>query len=304
MAYLTRKPVTPQDIEIAKSRILKPVTPLQIQATSIEKPETDYQTEVAPEMVVPPQDVLPKNAEPVMPWSQGIPNPQARQLELATGGRVNFQDAGSATLSINPMLDNINPNTISGAALPAAGITIAAIADKFNVSLEDAGRMLKRLYTGPEGLVIGGERLTEEAKPKVETFPSSEKQTTTLVTKKPDQIETDIGLTPPTIDTKLPGLKPDTGEDTSVLYSKKTDLTEKDYNKLKQFIIDTYPVNKDDPNLFPAVQKYSEKFGGNLSNTAEDLGLNRKSMIQVAERRGIKLEGKGSTGTTKIKDLD
>ena len=73
---------------------------------------------------------------------------------------------------------------------------------------------------------------------------------------------------------------------------------------MKQFIIDTYSVNKDDPNLFPAIQKYSEKFGGNLSNTAENLGLDRKAMIQSGERRGFKFEGKGSTGTTKIKDLD
>jgi hypothetical protein len=80
--------------------------------------------------------------------------------------------------------------------------------------------------------------------------------------------------------------------------------SENEYAKLKQFIIDTYSVNKDDPNLFPAIQKYSEKFGGNLSNTAENLGLDRKAMIQAGERRGFKFEGKGSTGTTKIKDLD
>jgi hypothetical protein len=80
--------------------------------------------------------------------------------------------------------------------------------------------------------------------------------------------------------------------------------SENEYAKLKQFIIDTYYVNKDDPNLFPAIEKYSEKFGGNLSNTAENLGLDRKAMIQAGERRGFKFEGKGSTGTTKIKDLD
>jgi hypothetical protein len=80
--------------------------------------------------------------------------------------------------------------------------------------------------------------------------------------------------------------------------------SENEYAKLKQFIIDTYSVNKDDPNLFPAIEKYSEKFGGNLSNTAENLGLDRKAMIQAGERRGFKFEGKGSTGTTKIKNLD
>jgi hypothetical protein len=80
--------------------------------------------------------------------------------------------------------------------------------------------------------------------------------------------------------------------------------SEKEYSALKQFIMDTYSVNKDDPNLFPAIQKYSEKFGGNLSNTAEDLGLNARAMAQAAERRGLKIKAKGSTGTTKVKDLD
>ena len=257
MDYLTRKPVTPQDIELARTRIQTPVAPLPMQVTSGEE----------------------------------------------LGMREGFSNG--TTLPINPMLDNVNPNTIGGAAIvPTAGITAAAIADRFNISLEDAGRMLKRIYTGPDGLIIGGDRLTEEAKPKIETFPSAEKQETTLVTKKPDQIKTDIGLTPPTIDTKLPGLKPDTGEDTSVLYSKKIKPVEKNYDELKQFIIDNYYVNKEDPNLFPAIQKYSEKFGGNLSNTAKDLGLDRRGMVQAGERRGFKFEGKGSTSTTKVEGLD
>ena len=51
-------------------------------------PETNYQTEVDPEMVVPPQDVLPKNPIPNMPSAPGIPNPQFRQFELAEGGSV------------------------------------------------------------------------------------------------------------------------------------------------------------------------------------------------------------------------
>ncbi len=88
------------------------------------------------------------------------------------------------------------------------------------------------------------------------------------------------------------------------ILGKEIATSENEYAKLKQFIIDTYSVNKDDPNLFPAIEKYSEKFGGNLSNTAEDLGLDRKAMIQSGERRGFKFEGTGSTGTTKIKDLD
>ena len=48
-------------------------------------------TEVSPEMVVPPQDVLPKNPIPNMPSVPGIPNPQDRILELSTGGGVKNQ---------------------------------------------------------------------------------------------------------------------------------------------------------------------------------------------------------------------
>jgi hypothetical protein len=92
MDYLTRKPTTVQDIELARTRIQTPVTPAPMQVTSIEQPETNYQTGVAPEMVVPPQDVLPKNPEPVMPSAPGIPNPQFRQIELAEGGRAEFAE--------------------------------------------------------------------------------------------------------------------------------------------------------------------------------------------------------------------
>ena len=61
-------------------------------------PETDYQTEVDPSMVVPPQDVLPKNPIPNMPSAPGIPDPQFRQLELAEGGRVGFAEGSEAKI--------------------------------------------------------------------------------------------------------------------------------------------------------------------------------------------------------------
>jgi hypothetical protein len=51
-----------------------------------------WETEVQPDMVVPPQDVLPKGAEPVMPFAPGIPDPQFRQLELADGGLAKLSD--------------------------------------------------------------------------------------------------------------------------------------------------------------------------------------------------------------------
>jgi hypothetical protein len=65
-------------------------------------PETNYQTEVDPGMVVPPQDVLPKNPIPNMPSAPGIPDPQFRQIELAKGGLVNIYDFSRQQKSIGP----------------------------------------------------------------------------------------------------------------------------------------------------------------------------------------------------------
>jgi len=246
MDYLTRKPVTTQDIELARTRIQTPVTPTPIQATSGEGPETDYQTEVAPEMVVPPQDVLPKNAEPVMPSAPGIPNPQNRILELATGGRVNFNEGSKLTGTGKTLEQNIKDDHKAfndyrkSIGQPTIPLDNAFIRMWQRTRLSEGGRADFQLGGSALGRILGKTALSSE----------------------------------------------------------------KEYSALKKFIIDTYSVNKDDPNLFPAIQKYSEKFGGNLSNTAENLGLDRKAMIQAGERRGFKFEGKGSTGTTKIKDLD
>jgi hypothetical protein len=55
------------------------------------------ETGVDPGMVIPPQDVLPKNPEPVMPFAPGIPNPQDRILELADGGSVERQGFGKGS---------------------------------------------------------------------------------------------------------------------------------------------------------------------------------------------------------------
>jgi hypothetical protein len=70
-------------------------------------PETDYNTEVDPGMVVPPQDVLPKNPIPNMPSAPGIPDPQFRQLELANGGRVNFSEGSKLTGTDKTLEQNI-----------------------------------------------------------------------------------------------------------------------------------------------------------------------------------------------------
>jgi hypothetical protein len=77
----------------------------QVQNTPI--PETDYNTEVDPGMVVPPQDVLPKNPIPNMSSAPGIPDPQFRQLELANGGRVNFSEGSKLTGTDKTLEQNI-----------------------------------------------------------------------------------------------------------------------------------------------------------------------------------------------------
>ena len=106
MDYLTRKPVTDKDYQAALDiSALRPKAPMPV--SSIEQPETDYQTEVQPDMIVSPQDVLPKGAEPVMPYAPGIPNPQDRILELATGGRVNFNEGSKLTGTDKTLEQNI-----------------------------------------------------------------------------------------------------------------------------------------------------------------------------------------------------
>ena len=81
-------------------------------------PETDYQTEVDPEMVVPPQDVLPKNPIPNMPSAPGIPDPQFRQIELADGGSVEVKKSKAIPMDLESVafrlfqdnLDNLSYN--------------------------------------------------------------------------------------------------------------------------------------------------------------------------------------------------
>jgi hypothetical protein len=229
MDYLTRKPTTVQDIELAKTRIQTPVP------------------------------------------SQQMPVASGEEL----GTREGFRD-GTETLSINPMLDNVNPNTIGGAAIvPAVGITAAAIADRFNISLEDAGRMLKRLYTGPEGLVIGGDRLTEEAKPDIEKFPSGDKPETSLITKIPGQTKTDIGFIPPITDTEIPGLQADKGTDTSILYKGK--MPEERLKKVEE----TYYELKKELKRIPSRAEISDKLdisSNTIGNYLDKLNLPDKKI--------------------------
>ena len=132
--YLTRKPVTTQDIELAQSRIQTPVPSQQMLAPSgeervlykepfyqqpqqsiqddIARPQVDdiplYQ-EVKPGVAIEERmpTYVPPDMSPVTPSAPGIPNPQDRQIELATGGRVNFNEGSKLTGTDKTLEQNI-----------------------------------------------------------------------------------------------------------------------------------------------------------------------------------------------------
>ena len=132
--YLTRKPVTTQDIELARTRIQTPVTPLPMQETSNEErvlnrqpfyqnpPQLFEDDSVNPQVdgiplyqgVKPGVAIeermpiyLPPDMAPVMPQVPGIPDPQYKQLELATGGRVKFGEGSKLTGTDKTLEQNV-----------------------------------------------------------------------------------------------------------------------------------------------------------------------------------------------------
>ena len=125
--YLTRKPVTTQDIELAKSRFQTQATsgeervlykepfyqqPQQLIQDDSASPQVDdiplyqgVQPGVAIEERMP--TYVPPDMSPVTPSAPGIPNPQDRQIELATGGRVNFNEGSKLTGTDKTLEQNI-----------------------------------------------------------------------------------------------------------------------------------------------------------------------------------------------------
>ena len=121
--YLTRKPVTTQDIELAKSRFQTQATsgeervlnrqpfyqqPQQLIQDDIARPQVDdiplYQgvkPGIAIEETMP--TYVPPDMSPVTPSAPGIPNPQDRQIELATGGRAELKDGTKEPSKFIPM---------------------------------------------------------------------------------------------------------------------------------------------------------------------------------------------------------
>jgi hypothetical protein len=125
--YLTRKPVTTQDIELAKSRFQTQATsgeervlykepfyqqPQQLIQDDSASPQVDdiplyqgVQPGIAIEERMP--TYVPPDMSPVTPSAPGIPNPQDRQIELAKGGRVNFNEGSKLTGTDKTLEQNI-----------------------------------------------------------------------------------------------------------------------------------------------------------------------------------------------------
>ena len=121
MAYLTRKPVTSEDIKIAASSIqpseerliqqqpFYQQTPELVQ-DDIARPQTGsiplYQN-VQPEVTI--QETLPTYAPPdmtpTMPSAKDVPNPQFNILELADGGRASFEEKQKILKDIKKYVD-------------------------------------------------------------------------------------------------------------------------------------------------------------------------------------------------------
>jgi hypothetical protein len=125
--YLTRKPVTTQDIELAKSRFQTQATsgeervlykepfyqqPQQLIQDDSASPQVDdiplyqgVQPGIAIEERMP--TYVPPDMSPVTPSAPGIPNPQDRQIELTKGGRVNFNEGSKLTGTDKTLEQNI-----------------------------------------------------------------------------------------------------------------------------------------------------------------------------------------------------
>ena len=112
MDYLTRKPVTSQDIELARTRIQTLVTPPPTQVTSSEELGTQpdaYEDKKPnmndPGMIINPSKILPKNFTDDMPFVTDENNPE--QLELKKGGRVELKGGSPLTGTDKDLEDSI-----------------------------------------------------------------------------------------------------------------------------------------------------------------------------------------------------
>lgn len=118
MRYLTRKPAPKVAAQVAsgEERVLykEPFyqQPQQLIQDDIARPQVDgiplyqgVQPGVAIEETMP--TYVPPNMSPVTPSAPGIPSSQNRQIELATGGRVNFNEGSKLTGTDKTLEQNI-----------------------------------------------------------------------------------------------------------------------------------------------------------------------------------------------------
>jgi hypothetical protein len=135
MDYLTRKPLSEQDLQLAyeagqqtldsipetpvasnEERVLNTQPfyqqPQQLIQDDIARPQVDdiplyqgVQPNVAIKETMP--TYVPPDMAPVMPQAPGVPDPQYRQIELATGGRANFNEGSKLTGTDKTLEQNI-----------------------------------------------------------------------------------------------------------------------------------------------------------------------------------------------------
>ena len=112
MDYLTRPEPPKMQVASVEERVLKREPFYQQQQESVQEDKAspqedaiplyqDMQPGIAIEETMP--NYVPPNMSPVMPSAPGIPNPQDRILELATGGRVELKDGTKEPPKFIPM---------------------------------------------------------------------------------------------------------------------------------------------------------------------------------------------------------
>ena len=203
--------------------------------------------------------------------------------------RVTYKDGD--IVGLDPMSTiSSNENIIPGGALPLAG-AVAATQLPDLIDKIDSNVLNKMMWT-PAGIVLAPE-VKEEAKPKIETFPSGEKQETSLITETPTQTKTDIGSIPPITDTKIPGLQVDKGIDTNILFNRKPDIE-------KQKIVEnTFIDLKEKLGRDPSITEVADKLKistQSTSNFLRDLDFNR----QVGSSRYASFKEVGDPKVKKI----
>jgi hypothetical protein len=230
--YLTRKPVTTQDIELARTRIQTPVTPLPMQVTSGEERVLDG------------------------------------QLELAEGGRVDFEKAGRA-LTKNNLEQILKRGNLKN----------------FEGTTEELSNLAKQYIENYAGgsRTVASEQLDYYTDRKSNNFTKALRDRGVDNTALPAMSRT---TSAPKYTQKQVG-SPITGEAAELSGTKLLNWIKKQ-NQIK---------NYDDINFYKAIEKYkNQELGGNLNQFWEKSGLSRSNIEKSLAR------SRGFTFTTLGKD--